>query len=165
MAAMKTLEELFIHNLKDIYNAEKQLVKALPKMAKAATSEKLRDGFEEHLQQTQGHVERLEQIFSALDVNGKGVKCLAMEGLVEEGAEAIHEKADDAIHDAALIAAAQKVEHYEIAAYGTLATFADRLGNSEAAELLKQTLAEEKETDEKLTELAESEINVAAEMR
>jgi ferritin-like metal-binding protein YciE len=159
---LKTLEDLFTHGLKDIYNAEKQLVKALPKMAKAASCEKLKAGFEEHLTQTEGHVERLETIFRSLDVNGKGVKCAAMEGLVQEGSETIHEDAEPAVHDAALIAAAQKVEHYEIASYGTLLAFANLLGNSEAADLLQQTLQEEKETDQKLTELAESEINAAA---
>jgi len=162
MPALKTLDDLFIHSLRDIYNAEKQLVKALPKMAKAANSEKLRAGFEEHLQQTEGHVERLETIFKSLDTASRGIKCKAMEGLVEEGSEMIEDDADPAVKDAGLIAAAQKVEHYEIATYGTLATFAELLGHNEAVELLQATLAEEKETDEKLTELAESEINVEA---
>jgi len=162
MATMKTLDDLFTHGLRDIYNAEKQLVKALPKMAKAAMSDKLRAGFEEHLQQTEGHVERLETIFESLDMSNRGVKCKAMEGLVEEGGEMIDEDAESAVKDAGLIAAAQKVEHYEIAAYGTLATFAEMLGHSDAVELLKATLAEEKQTDENLTELAESEINAAA---
>ena len=163
MAAVKTLDDLFVHGLKDIYSAEKQLVKALPKMAKAASSEKLKAGFEEHLEQTHGHVERLETIFKSLDASTRGVKCAAMEGLVEEGAEMIGEDAEPAVKDAGLIAAAQKVEHYEIASYGTLAAFAELLGHSEAVELLRQTLAEEKETDEKLTQLAESEINMRAE--
>src|SRR5579872_165286 len=163
MATLKTLDDLFVHGLKDIYSAEKQLVKALPKMAKAASSEKLRAGFEEHLEQTRGHVERLETIFKALDASTRGVKCAAMEGLVEEGAEMIGEDAEPAVRDAGLIAAAQKVEHYEIASYGTLAAFAELLGHSDAVELLRQTLAEEKETDEKLTQLAESEINMSAE--
>ena len=165
MPSQKTLDDLFIHELRDIYNAEKQLVKALPKMAKAASSEKLQAGFEEHLQQTQGHVDRLETIFQSLEVKGSGVKCAAMEGLVEEGAEAIDMDAEPPVRDAGLIAAAQKVEHYEIAAYGTLATFAELLGHSEAVELLQQTLAEEKETDQKLTQLAESEINQEAHAR
>jgi len=162
MAMLKSLEDLFTHELKDIYNAEKQLVKALPKMAKAAASEKLRAGFEEHLEQTEVHVERLETIFSSLDLSSRGVKCKAMEGLVEEGSEMIDEDAEPAVKDAGLIAAAQKVEHYEIASYGTLITFAELLGHSEAVDLLKQTLEEEKQTDEKLSELAESEINVQA---
>lgn len=164
MAKLNNLDDLFLHGLKDIYNAEKQLVKALPKMAKAATSEKLRAGLQEHLEQTEGHVERLEKIFQSLGVAARGVKCAAMEGLVEEGAETIAEDAEPAVKDAALIMAAQKVEHYEIATYGTLATFAELLGNSAAAELLELTLQEEKDTDEKLTELAESEINIQAEV-
>jgi len=162
MPALKSLDDLFVHSLKDIYNAEKQLVKALPKMAKAANSDKLRSGFEEHLEQTAGHVERLETIFKSLDVPVRGVKCKAMEGLVEEGGEMIDEDAEPAVKDAGLIAAAQKVEHYEIATYGTLVTFAELLGNTEAVELLKATLEEERQTDEKLTELAETEINVEA---
>jgi len=165
MPSQKTLDDLFIHELRDIYNAEKQLVKALPKMAKAASSERLQAGFQEHLQQTQGHVDRLETIFESLEVKGSGVKCAAMEGLVEEGAEAIDMDAEPPVRDAGLIAAAQKVEHYEIASYGTLATFAELLGHSEAVELLQQTLAEEKETDQKLTQLAESEINQEAHAR
>ncbi len=161
MATLKTLDDLFVHGLKDIYSAEKQLLKALPKMAKAASCEKLRAGFEEHLEQTLGHVDRLETIFKSLDASGRGVKCKAMEGLVEEGAEMIDEDAEPAVKDAGLIAAAQKVEHYEIASYGTLAAFAEHLGHTEAVDLLRQTLAEERETDEKLTQLAESEINVS----
>ena len=162
MSKLNTLDDLFLHGLKDIYNAEKQLVKALPKMAKAASSEKLRAGFEEHLQQTEGHVERLETIFKSLDVPLRGVKCAAMEGLVEEGGEMIDEDAEPAVKDAGLIMAAQKVEHYEIATYGTLVTFAELLDQSAARELLEQTLQEERDTDEKLTELAETEINVQA---
>jgi len=162
MAAMTTLHDLFIHELKDIYSAEKQLVKALPKMAKAASSEKLRDGIKEHLEQTEEQVERLEQIFESLDATARGVKCAAMEGLIKEGSEIMDEDAEPAVKDAALIAAAQKVEHYEIAAYGTLVTFANLMGHDEAQRLLETTLEEEKETDRKLTELAESEINAAA---
>ena len=162
MAAMATLHDLFIHELKDIYSAEKQLVKALPKMAKAASSEKLREGIKEHLEQTEEQVERLEQIFESLDATARGIKCAAMEGLIKEGSEVMHEDAEPAVKDAALIAAAQKVEHYEIAAYGTLVTFASLMGHDEAQRLLETTLEEEKETDRKLTELAESEINVAA---
>lgn len=160
--ALRTLEDLFVKELKDLYSAEKQILKALPKMAKAASSEKLREGFEEHREQTEGHVERLEKIFDSLGKPSRGVKCAAMEGILEEGKELLEEEADEAVLDAALIAAAQRVEHYEIAAYGTVRTLARMLGNSEAEELLQQTLDEEKQTDEKLTELAESEVNVAA---
>jgi ferritin-like metal-binding protein YciE len=148
------LKELYIDELKDLYNAENQLVKALPKMAKAASSEELRAGFEEHLEQTRGHVQRLEQIFEMLDENPKGKKCKGMEGLVEEGSEVMQEDFEDALMDAALIGAAQRVEHYEIAAYGTVRAFAEELGESEHVSLLEETLEEEKETDEKLTELA-----------
>lgn len=160
--ALRTLEDLFVKELKDLYSAEKQILKALPKMAKAASSEKLREGFEEHREQTEGHVERLEKIFESLGKPSRGVKCAAMEGILEEGKELLEEDADEAVLDAALIAAAQRVEHYEIAAYGTVRTLARMLGDSEAEELLQQTLDEEKQTDEKLTELAESEVNVAA---
>jgi ferritin-like metal-binding protein YciE len=155
------LRELYIDELKDIYNAESQLVKALPKMAKAVTSQELRQGFEEHLEQTKGHVQRLEQIFQKLEENPKGKKCKGMEGLVEEGAEVMGEDFEGSLMDAALIGAAQRVEHYEIAAYGTVCAFAEELGEDEHAELLKETLEEEKETDEKLTKLAEQ-INAEA---
>jgi ferritin-like metal-binding protein YciE len=161
--ALKTLHDLFVHELRDIYNAEKQLLKALPKMAKAAASEKLQEGFEEHLEQTRGQVERLEQIFEQLEVSSRGPKCAAMEGLIEEGSDMIDEKAEDAVKDAGLIVSAQKVEHYEIATYGSLVTFARQLGLTEAESLLQETLDEEKETDAKLSELAESEINIEAE--
>jgi ferritin-like metal-binding protein YciE len=160
---LSTLQDLFIHELKDIYSAEKQLVRALPKMAKAADSENLRAGFEEHLEVTRTQVERLEEIFTSLDVGTRGPKCVAMEGLIEEGSNLMEEDADPNVLDAGLIAAAQKVEHYEIAVYGTLVTFAKLLGHNEAANLLQQSLDEEKETDQKLTGLAESEINVEAE--
>jgi ferritin-like metal-binding protein YciE len=163
MKTMTTLEDLFVHELKDIYHAEKQLVKALPKMAKAATSEKLREGFEEHLEQTKGQVERLEQIFQIMELEPRGSKCEAMEGLIEEGGEILEEDLEDALRDAALIGAAQKVEHYEIASYGTLAAFARHMGLSEAEELLRETLEEEKQTDQKLTKLALSEVNLKAE--
>jgi ferritin-like metal-binding protein YciE len=151
------LKELYIDELKDLYSAESQMVKALPKMAKAASSAELRQGFEKHLEQTRGHVQRLEQIFEALDESPKGKKCMGMQGLVEEGGEAIDD--DDfegAVKDAALIGAAQRVEHYEIAAYGTTCEFARLLGESEQLSLLEQTLEEEKETDEKLTELSKN---------
>jgi len=156
---LKTLADLFHHELKDIYSAETQLVKALPKMAKAATHEELKVGFEEHLEQTKGHVDRLKQIGESLGLTLTGHKCKAMEGLVEEGADLIDEDADDHVRDAGLIGAAQRVEHYEIAAYGTARALALILGHEDAASLLEETLAEEKETDEKLTELAESAIN------
>jgi ferritin-like metal-binding protein YciE len=157
----QALKELYIDELKDIYNAENQLVKALPKMAKAANSEELRTGFEEHLEQTRGHVQRLEQIFKELGEKPSGKKCKGMEGLVAEGQEMMSEDFEDDVMDAALISAAQRVEHYEIAAYGTVRTYAELLGEDTAVELLEQTLEEEKETDQKLTDMA-SEINVKA---
>jgi ferritin-like metal-binding protein YciE len=155
------LKQLYVDELKDLYNAENQLVKALPKMAKAASSGELRQGFEEHLEQTKGHVQRLEKIFKSLDESPKGKKCMGMEGLVKEGSEVMQEDFEGALMDAALIGAAQRVEHYEIAAYGTVCEFAQILSESEHASLLKQTLEEEKETDEKLTELAK-EVNPQA---
>jgi ferritin-like metal-binding protein YciE len=150
----EALRELYIDELRDLYSAENQLVKALPKLAKAAESDELREGFEEHLQQTQGHVDRLEKIFTDLGESPKGKKCVGMEGLVKEGSEVMGEDFEGAVMDAALIGAAQRVEHYEIAAYGTAAEFARTLGESEHTSLLEQTLEEEKETDQKLTELA-----------
>lgn len=158
------LKDLFIDELKDLYSAENQLVKALPKMAKAAGSPALKAGFEEHLEQTRNHVERLETIFSKLGENPKGKKCKGMEGLVEEGSEAIEEY-DGAVRDAALIGAAQRVEHYEIAGYGTVIAMAKQLGVSEHSRLLEQTLEEEKKTDAKLTTLSERVNPIAAEMR
>ena len=158
----ETLRELYVEELKDIFSAENQLTKALPKMAKAASSEELREGFEEHLEQTKGHVQRLEQVFEMLEESSGGKKCLGMEGLIKEGAEVIGEDFEDDVKDSALIAAAQRVEHYEIAAYGTVAAYADVLGETEQASLLRETLQEEKDTDEKLTELA-SEINASTE--
>jgi len=155
------LRDLYIDELKDLYNAENQLVKALPKMAKAASSDELKQGFEDHLQQTRGHVQRLEQIFKSLDESPKGKKCAGMEGLVKEGSEVMGEDFAGALMDAALIGAAQRVEHYEIAAYGTASEFAKLLGESEHVTLLEETLQEEKETDEKLTSLAK-EINPQA---
>lgn len=156
-----SLRELYVDELKDIYNAEKQLTKALPKMAKAATSEELSNGFTEHLEQTKGHVERLEQIFQMLDARASGKKCKGMEGLVAEGAEIMGKDFADDVMDAALISAAQRVEHYEIAAYGTVIAYAELLGESEQASLLQETLQEEKGTDAKLTELSQQ-INVKA---
>src|SRR5215472_10409341 len=149
-----SLQQLYVEQLKDLYNAETQLVKALPKMAKAAKSEALREGFEQHLEQTRGHVQRLEQIFEAMNESPKGRKCAGMQGLVKEGEEVLDENSDSEALDAGLIAAAQRVEHYEIAGYGSVRTFAELLGEAEAVDLLQQTLSEEKETDEKLTEIA-----------
>jgi len=160
---LKTLQDLLHQELKDLYSAENQLVKALPKMAKAATNEELAAGFTEHLEQTKGHVERLDQIGETLGIALTGHKCKAMEGLIEEGAEMIDEDAEPSVKDAGLIGAAQRVEHYEIAGYGTARALAEKLGHDQVAELLEQTLQEEKETDEKLTELAESAINAEAE--
>jgi ferritin-like metal-binding protein YciE len=155
------LRELYIEELKDLYNAENQLVKALPKMAKAASSDELRQGFEEHLEQTKGHVQRLEKIFQALGESPKGKKCKGMEGLVEEGSEVMKEDFEGTLMDAALIGAAQRVEHYEIAGYGTVCAFAEELGETEQNSLLNETLEEEKETDDKLTQLAQQ-INAQA---
>ena len=159
---LSTLEDLLVDELKDLYSAENQLLKAIPKMAKAATSKALKAGFEKHLKQTEGHVERLEQVCEILDASPKGKKCKAMKGLIEEGADVIEEDAEPEVKDAALIAAAQKVEHYEIAGYGCVRTYAELLGNTKAAKLLQQTLDEEADTDKALTKLAES-INVEAE--
>jgi len=162
---MESLRDLYVEELKDLYNAENQLVKALPKMAKAANSEELRTAFEDHLEETQGQVERLDQIFKKLGVNPKGKKCKAMEGLIEEGKEIIEmgDDADPSVLDAALISAAQKVEHYEMAGYGCVRTWAQILGEEEAADLLQQTLDEEGQADKKLNELAETCINAEAE--
>jgi ferritin-like metal-binding protein YciE len=155
------LMKLYVDELRDLYNAENQLVKALPKMAKAASSDAQRQGFEAHLKQTEGHVERLEKIFESMDQSPKGKRCVGMEGLVAEGSEVMHEDFERAVMDAALIGAAQRVEHYEIAAYGTVRELAQVLGQSKHASLLEQTLREEKETDAKLTALA-AEINQEA---
>jgi ferritin-like metal-binding protein YciE len=155
------LKELYTDELKDLYNAENQLVKALPKMAKAASSDELRQGFEEHLEQTKEHVQRLEKIFKAMDKSPKGKKCMGMEGLIKEGSEVMEEDFEDAVLDVALIGAAQRVEHYEIAAYGTVCALANVLGETGHASLLQKTLDEEKVTNEKLTELA-TEINAQA---
>ncbi len=155
------LRHLYTEELKDLYNAENQLVKALPKMAKAATSEDLRAGFEEHLSQTKEHVVRLEEIFDALGESPKGKKCKGMEGLIEEGAEMIEEGVEPAELDAGLISAAQRVEHYEMASYGCVNAYARLLGEDHAASLLKKTLEEERATDHKLTQLS-GRINVEA---
>jgi ferritin-like metal-binding protein YciE len=155
------LKHLYVEELKDLYSAETQLVKALPKMAKAATSEDLRAGFEEHFEQTKGHVSRLEEIFQTLGESPKGKKCKGMEGLIKEGGEMIEEDPAPEELDAGLISAAQRVEHYEIAGYGCVSTYAKLLGEDEAESLLRETLEEEKKTDSKLTQLAES-INLEA---
>jgi ferritin-like metal-binding protein YciE len=160
--SINNLEDLFLHDLKDTLDAEKQILKALPKMAKACTSEELRAAFEEHKAMTETQVERLQTIFEGLGKAARGKHCHGMEGLLKEGEEMIKEEEPSATLDAALIAAAQKVEHYEIAAYGTLATYAKLLGNEEALDLLTETLEEEKATDENLTALA-GEINLVAE--
>ncbi len=162
-AKVQNLEELYVDLLKDLYSAENQLIKALPKMAKAANSDELRQGFEEHLRQTEGQARRIEQIFEARgEGSPRGKKCVGMEGLIEEGKEVMKEASPSSALDAGLIAAAQKVEHYEISGYGTAHTWAQRLGYPDAARLLKETLDEESRTDEKLTRLAESHINRAA---
>jgi ferritin-like metal-binding protein YciE len=157
-----SLEDLYVDELKDLYSAENQLLKALPKMAKAATAPKLGKAFESHLKQTRGHVARLEKIFKKLGGSPKGKKCKAMEGLIAEGKELMAEDADAAVMDAALIGAAQRVEHYEMAGYGCVRTYARLLGHDDAADLLQKTLDEEGATDKALTELAESGINVGA---
>lgn len=153
--AQGSLRELYIDELRDLYNAETQLTRALPKMAKASSNSELRQAFEEHLRQTSEHVSRLEQIFDYLEEKPTGKKCLGMEGLVKEGAETMREEYEDAVMDAAIIGAAQRVEHYEIAGYGTVRDMAKLLGEDEHVSLLEQTLEEEKETDQKLTGLAE----------
>ncbi|UYZ65094.1 YciE/YciF ferroxidase family protein [Hymenobacter weizhouensis] len=159
---LETLDDLFEMQLKDLYSAENQLVKALPKMASAAKDARLRQGFEKHLQETQNQVARLEQIGQALNLDLGGHTCKAMEGLIAEGQETMSERATDEVMDAALIAASQRIEHYEISGYGTAAHFAERLGYDEAANLLRQTLEEEQLTDTKLNDLAKSYINQKA---
>ena len=157
------LHELFLDELADIYNAEQQLTKALPKMAKAARNEEVREGFEVHLQETENQIQRLEQVVDALGESMKRKVCKGMKGLIEEGSEMMQEKKGSSAIDATLIAAAQKVEHYEIASYGTLCAWAKLMNHNEALELLHETLEEEKATDEKLTQLAESTANIEAE--
>ena len=160
--ALQTLKDLYIHELKDLFSAEQQIVKALPKMAKAASNKELVAGFQEHLEQTKQHAQRLEQILSSHKQTTRGPKCKGMEGVVSEGAEMIEEEADVEVKDAGLIAAAQRVEHYEMAGYGTARTYAELLGDKEGAKLLALTLEEERQTDQKLSQLAKSAINVAA---
>lgn len=159
---LQSLTDLYIHQLKDLYSAEKQLIKALPKMAKAATNEQLRAGFEQHLEETKEHANRLQRLLESHNQSTRGPKCKAMEGLIEEGAELIEEEADPEVLDAGLICAAQKVEHYEIAGYGSVRAFAKLIGDKEGMKILQQTLDEEGATDQKLSDLALSEINVTA---
>jgi ferritin-like metal-binding protein YciE len=156
------LQDLYIDQLRDLYSAENQLVKALPKMVKAASNEQLSESFEQHLEQTRGHVDRLKQVFDKLGKKPTGKVCKAMQGLIEEAKETMEDDADPEVMDAGLIAAAQRVEHYEIAGYGTVRSFAKLLGDTAAARLLQQTLDEEGETDKKLSRLAETTINVEA---
>jgi ferritin-like metal-binding protein YciE len=157
----ESLKKLYVDELKDLYSAENQLVKALPKMAKAATATELQQGFEKHLKQTEGHVQRLEEIFEGLGESPKGKKCVGMEGLVKEGSEVMEGNFDGAVLDSALIGAARRVEHFEMAAYGAVRAIAKVLGETKHASLLNETLAEETHTDEKLTQLAEK-INAQA---
>jgi ferritin-like metal-binding protein YciE len=160
---LDSLQQLYLYELKDIYNGEQQMLKALPKMAQTASSPELRAALEEHLEQTRGHVDRLEQIFRKLDEPAKGQKCKGLEGIISEGQEMVEdEDAPPAVADAAMIGAAQRVEHYEMAVYGTLRNYARRLGFEDQARLLQQTLQEEKETDQKLTTIADSYINEGA---
>lgn len=154
--SVESIEDLFLDELKDLYSAEKQITKALPKMAKAASTEELATAFQEHLEETKGHVERLEKIFQILGKRGTGKTCEGMKGLITEGSEMIQEVEKGPIRDAGLISAAQRVEHYEMAGYGTVRTLAELLGKDDIAELLEATLSEEKAADEKLTEISES---------
>jgi len=159
---MQTLQDLFEETVRDIYYAEKKILKALPKMAKKATSPELSSAFEAHLEETEGQVERLEKIFELLGKSPRGKTCPAIDGIVEEAEEVMKEAEDDTVRDAAMLAAAQAVEHYEISRYGTLKSWATKLGMDEAARLLDETLQQEKSTDQKLSDLAESEINLEA---
>jgi ferritin-like metal-binding protein YciE len=160
--ALESMQDLFLNELKDVYNAEKQILRALPRMAKAADAPALQQAFNKHLRETEGHVKRLERIFKSLGQAARGKKCKGMEGLIEEGKEILEEEGAPEVIDAALISAAQRVEHYEIAAYGCLRTYAQLLGYDEADRLLQQTLQEEEATDEALTALGEGGINQAA---
>lgn len=156
MAEENGLRDVYIDELRDLYDAEHRLVKALPKLAKAADSDELREGIEEHLEQTKGHVQRLEQIFESMGEPAKAKKCKGIEGIIEEASETLDEDFEGAVMDAAIIASAQRAEHYEIAAYGSVRAFAEELGETKAASLLQETLNEEKEADEKLTKMAET---------
>lgn len=167
MPALNSLRDLLLDELRDLHDAENRLIKALPKMAKAASHEELKEGFQEHLEQTRDHVDRLDRCFKLLGEKARGKTCHAMKGLIEEGNEAIQEDAPDAIRDAKMIGAAQRIEHYEIAGYGTARAFAETLGETKVANLLQETLDEEGETNKKLTAIAESvneEANSGAEM-
>jgi ferritin-like metal-binding protein YciE len=159
---IQSLHDLYLEELRDLYDAETQLLKALPKMAEKASSEDLRDAFQEHLQVTQSQVERLDEVFEMLEQKSKGKKCEGMKGLIEEAKDIMSQKIEPDVLDAGLIAAAQKIEHYEIAGYGCVRTYAEILGYDDQAELLQETLDEEKETDEELTELAKETINIEA---
>jgi ferritin-like metal-binding protein YciE len=163
MASLNDLNDLLIEQLKDLYNAEGQLTKALPKMAKAATNAELKQAFQNHLAETEEHINRLEQVFESIGEKAKGKTCAAMKGLIEEAKELLEEDAEPEVLDAGLIAAAQRVEHYEIAGYGTVRTWAESLGHGEAAKLLQKTLDEEGKTDKLLTQIAESHVNQMAE--
>jgi ferritin-like metal-binding protein YciE len=160
--AVKSVKDLLLEELRDIYHAEKQLVRALPKMAKKAKSDELRQAFEHHLEETKGQVERLDQVFQQLDSRSSGKRCEAMEGLIEEAKEMMEEISTPEVLDAAMIAAAQKVEHYEIASYGSVQALAEALGHTEAARLLEDTLNEEKSADQKLNQIALSSVNQTA---
>ena len=153
---IRTLRDLWVDELKDLYNAENQILKALPGLAKAAVDDELRQAFEEHLEQTRGHVERLDQVFELIEETPRGKKCKGLEGIIAEGKEMLEMDLPEPVGDAALIAAAQRVEHYEIAAYGTVRTYAELLGENDSADLLEQTLSEEKSTDERLSQIAET---------
>jgi ferritin-like metal-binding protein YciE len=159
---LDTLKTLYLNELRDLYNAENQLVKALPKMAKAASSPELKNAFQKHLEQTKSHVERLEQVFEELGEKPKGKTCHGMKGLIEEGSEILDEEGEESVLDAGIIVAAQKVEHYEIASYGSVRTFAELLGKQKSTELLQATLDEESETNEALNQLAEGIVNPEA---
>ncbi len=159
---IQTMDDLFLHTLRDIYYAEKQIKKALPKMAKKAIDPALKAGFETHLEETKGQIERLEQAFELMGVKAKGVTCDAIDGILKEAESVMSEVSDEHVLDAAMVAAAQAVEHYEITRYGTLSTWATELGRADVAALLKQTLAEEEATDKKLSKLAKGHVNQAA---
>ena len=160
---LETLKDLYVQELKDLYSAERQIMKALPKMVKASTNKQLATGFQAHLSQTKEHATRLEKILKGHNESTQGPKCKGMEGALKEGAEMIKEDADDEVRDAGLISAAQRVEHYEMAGYGCARTYAELIGDHQGAQLLQTTLTEESDTDKKLTKLAESVINAAAE--
>jgi ferritin-like metal-binding protein YciE len=162
MPKLESLNDLFVEELRDLYNAENQLVKALPKLAEAATSADLRDALHEHLNQTKNQIERLDKVFESLDVPERGKECVGMKGIIEEGREILKERGAATVKDAGIITAAQKTEHYEIAGYGSVCTFAEQLGYAEQAKLLKQNLSEEKKADELLSRIAERHINKEA---